>query len=366
MDKTHLINMRDTIIFDSIDTKDDNVSMLNVLYYYSEELKTQLKNIGINYNDLKKCLIPANNGDIAFIFNWENINSECYSDYILSLLLPFLLKNNFCYIHGDYGFSTDSCKVQMNKFNALNDALYKKINYVSPSSCYIVYITNIGLKKALEIDTILRSIETSYLGFANLNNNNLFKTFLSAIMTQAFIKINNNIIQSNSCDSVCNINDDFNLETLKRYFNNVINVPSYYHDIFLLYKIPSIIESQYKDRDLYLTFKYLDNSIDNTFLKDYEIIIDDNKLNYIFVKKKYITNKWNIYNKEELRKILIFKIQQNLLLGEIFNLEIKKEYSTYQFDICIEYFELKYIIGLKLLANKKQIYFITLSSIKNK
>ena len=366
MNKTHLINTRDTVIFDTIDKKVDDISIFNELYYYIEELQKQLKNIGIDYNDLKKCLIPANNGDIAFIFNWQNINNEAYGEYILSLLMPFLLKNNFCYIHGDYGFLTDSYNVQINKFNALNNALYKRINFISPSSCYVVYITNIGLKKALEIDSYLKRKEISYLGFANLNNNNLFKTILSVIITQAFIKINNNIIQPSADNLVCEKNNDFNFITLKRYFNQVINVPSYYHDIFLLYKIPSIIEPQYKDRELFLTFKYLNNSIENTFFKDFEIVIDDNKIDYIFTKKRYIADKWNIHNKEELKKFLILKIQQSLLSIEIFNLEIKKEYSTYQFDICIEHLKIKYIVGLKLLAKEKQIRFITISSIKIK
>ena len=102
-----------------------------------------------------------------------------------------------------------------------------------------------------------------------------------------------------------------------------------------------------------MAFKYLNNSIENTFLKDFKIVIDDNKIDYILTKKRYITDKWNIHNKEKLKKFLILKIQQSLLFTEIFNLEIKKEYYTYQFDICIEHLQIKYIVGLKLLAKEK-------------
>ena len=51
---------------------------------------------------MKSILSPANQGDIAFIFDWTKINNDLYGDYVLKLLLPFLNDANFCYLHGDY------------------------------------------------------------------------------------------------------------------------------------------------------------------------------------------------------------------------------------------------------------------------
>lgn len=367
MDKTHFINTRDTTTFDIIKNPDSENTIFNELYYYHNTLKNELKNENINYDNLKKCLIPANNGDVAFIFDWQNIERADYGDYILSLLLPFLLNNNFCYLHGDYISLIDSEEIKINKINAINNAVYKKTNTInSLYTSYVVYITNIGLKKALKIDSYLSRNEISYIGFADLNINNLFKSFLSATISQSFIKSNNNIIQCNEDSLECYSSTNPCFLSLKKYFNKFIEVPSYYYNLFLLYKIPCLVEPQNKDRQLYYSFKYLNQNIDNNFIKNYSVMIDDRKINYLYNKKTYITDKWNIENPEELKKFLTLKIEQSLLFGEIFNLELKKEDYTYQFDICIEHLNLKYSVGLKLIPKEQQIRFITLSSIKIK
>ena len=60
------------------------------------------------YEKLRPVLSPANKGDIAFVFNSEKIKNSDYGEYILDLLMPYLLNNNFCYLHGDYCINSDN------------------------------------------------------------------------------------------------------------------------------------------------------------------------------------------------------------------------------------------------------------------
>lgn len=364
MSKAHLINTRDTVITDCLEKIFDTETIFNEFYKYIDILSEQLKKLDVDYQKLKKLLIPANNGDIAFIFNWKVIEDCSYGEYILNLLMPFIKDNNFCYIHGDYGFYSDSEEIKRNKFNALNNAIYgPPLIYIDPSIFYVVYITNIGINKAIEIDKYLKRNELSYVAFADLNNNNLFKSFLSLIITQAFIKTKNTVIQCDPSIDICTLTNDLYLTNLRKHISRIkiVNIPEYYYDLFLLYKIPSLIEPQ-NNSDLYYSFKFLDENIKGSSIEKLKIKIDDRKIKYIFDKKKYIVDKWQ-KNENDLKEFLIDKIKYALISSEVFNLEIMKDYETCKFNICIEHLTKKYIISLKLIYKENTIDFITISSI---
>ena len=153
------------------------------------------------------------------------------------------MNDNFCYLHGDYGSGFDSYEIKRKKECALLESLYEKAVFINPSICYIIYITNIGRKKAIEINNYLKRHEISYLGFADLSTNNLFKSYLSKIIVSKFIKLGQNIIQPGSEILECTINNKSN-SILNNYFNTCIDIPDYYYYTFLLYKIPSILKRQ--------------------------------------------------------------------------------------------------------------------------
>ena len=94
-----------------------------------------------------------------------------------------------------------------------------------------------------------------------------------------------------------------------------------------------------------------------------DIVITKEKISYLLKEKGYIFNKWNIKDIDEIRDFLIIKIKEPLAIGEIFDLEFMDEYGIFKFNIYIEHLNRKYKIGLKLLIDKKELFFITLTSI---
>lgn len=356
----HLINSRDTVIFDIL--KNYEESFINNLRDFDKTMKKKLMLEHINYNDLKTILSPGNKGDIAFIFDYTKIDNCLYGEYLLKLIMKKLYNDNFCFLHGDYCIYSANSQEKNIKIKELKKSLYEEYNTISdPSSLYIMYFTNIGITKAKDINNYLKEIEKSYIGFSELNLNGNFKTILSTILSQPFIKHNKNIIEPSPNTEYIEKNDCPNFLILKNYDYKFFNINSDYYNIFLEYKIPSTIK--HNDKDLYYSLKYLNNDINDKIVKDLNIIITKEKISYLLKQKEYIFNKWNIKDINEIRDFLIIKIKEALALGEIFDLDFMDEYDTFKFNIYIEHLNRKYKIGLKLLIDKKELFFITLTSI---
>lgn len=356
----HLINSRDTVIFDVLESEGD--SFFSDLHDIDRIMKEKLKAENIKYSELKSVLSPGNKGDIAFIFDFTKIEVSHYGEYILNLLIPTLHDNNFCYLHGDYCIYSSSLSEKNFKIEELKKSLYEEYNeFTEPSSYYIVYISNIGIEKAKTINNYLKGKEMSYVGFSELNFNSLFKTILSTVLIQAFIKYNKIIIESSPDVEYIEKNEYPNFVVLKNYNYKFLNINSDYYNIFLEYRIPSTINQN--DKDLYYSLKYLDKDINYNLIKDLNIIITEGKILYLLKEKDYILRKWNLKDIDEIRKFLITKIKDALSVGEVFDLEVIDEYNTYKFNIYIEHLNKKYKIGLKLLIDKKELFFITLTSI---
>lgn len=356
----HLINSRDTVIFDVLENVGGN--FFNDLHDIDKIMKEKLKVENIKYSELKSILSPGNKGDIAFIFDFTKIEVSDYGEYILNLLMPYLQNNNFCYLHGDYCIYSSSLSERKFKIEELKKSLYEEYNgFTDPSSYYIVYITNIGLENAKTINKYLKGKEVSYVGFSELNLNSLFKTILSTVLLQAFIKCNNIIIEASPDVEYIEKNEYPNFVYLKNYDYKFLNINSDYYNIFLEYRIPSIINQN--DKDLYYSLKYLNEDVNYNLIRELNIIITDDKILYLLNEKNYIMSKWNLKDIGDIRQFLTTKIEESLFVGEIFDLEVIDEYNTYKFNIYIEHLNKKYKIGLKLLIDKKELFFITLTSI---
>lgn len=298
-------------------------------------MKEKLISKNIEHKNLKNILSPGNKGDIAFIFDWTKIEHSLYGEYILNLLIPYLHENNFCYLHGVYCIYYANLSEKNVKIRKLKKALYEEHDHLSdPSSYYIVYITNIGTKKAKMINHDLKEKEISYIEFSELNLNSLFKTLLSTVLYQSFIKHNKIIIESSPDVEYIEKNECPNFAILKHYHYKFLNINSDYYTIFLEYRIPSFIKQN--DKDLYHSLKYLNNDFYYKIIKQLNIVISDDKILYLLNKTEYILNKWKLKDIVEIRNFLINKISESLLIGEIFDIEFMSEYNTYKFNIYIE------------------------------
>lgn len=355
----HFINSRNSFLFDIL--KNDDEIFLKDLHNFDKIMKEKLLTKEIKYSDLKTILSRGNKGDIAFVFDWTKIDDPLYGEYVLKLIMPKLYNNNFCFLHGDYSIYSENLLEKNFEIVLLKEALYEEYNTnTEPSSLYIVYFTNIGIKKAKEINDFLKE-EHSYVGFCDLNLNGSFKTLLSTILCQPFIKYGKNIIEPSYETEYIEKNDYPNFLVLKNYDYNFFNVNFDYYSIFLEYRIPLTIKES--DKDLYYSLKFLNANVNYNLIKNLNIVITDEKILYLLKEKDYIFNKWNMNDIGIIRDFLTIKIKQSLLIGEIFDLEFMDKYNVFKFNIYMENFGKKYKIGLKLLVDKRELFFLTLTSI---
>ena len=356
----HLVNSRNTVIFQFLG-KDEN-EFFNDLHVLDKILKEKLKLENVMYEKLKPVLSPANKGDVAFVFDWSKVKKSDYGEYILDLLMPYLCEKNFCYLHGDYCIYSDSLFQKSIKIDQLKESLYEECNdFVDASLYYIVYISGLGIKYAKIINNYLKQNEISYVGFSDLKYNSYFKTFLSMTLIQAFVKYKNVIIEPDVDVQYVEKKNYSNYISLKKYDYTFLNINSDYYCIFLEYRIPALICN--RTNDLYYSLKYLNSDATRENVKNLKIIISKDKILYLLKKKKYILDKWGLSNIDDIRKFLIDIIKKALLMDSIFDIKFVKEYETYQFNLYIEYLKERYKIGLKLILEKQELFFLTLTSI---
>ena len=144
---------------------------------------------------------------------------------------------------------------------------------------------------------------------------------------------------------------------MRKYDYSFLSINSDYYSIFLEYRVPSIIGNRIND--LYYSLKYLNNDITHDMINNLKIVISNAKILYLLKKKKYILDKWELNNIEDIRKSLTNIIKEALLIDDVYDIKCvkDKEYETYQFNLYIEYLNERYKIGLKLMLEKQELFF---------
>jgi hypothetical protein len=142
----------------------------------------------------------------------------------------------------------------------------------------------------------------------------------------------------------------------KKYGFHIKSISDMNYSMFLYYKI----ECKYHENDIsdqLFPLSAISNKAEP--LKNFKVIIEDEKLKYLYRKKTGSMKAGNFLNldKSEIEKILINKIENNY----IYNMEYFEEHNTIKFNIIIEMENhFKYLVSLEYLPNDMELRLITM------
>lgn len=300
------------------------------------EMVDLLMKKGIRYDTLKRALIPnqdKNNSEICLVFDSSLINSSLYGYAVFAELIPLLDKNStYSILAGDYvDILKNISNSQQCLFNELKEGLIECNNsvYRHSSQYYFVYINNITNNQMLSIINGLQKFNC-FFGYKKLNYESYFKTYLSYILPPICIKTKNTVIVNHISDY-----DNENVNDIGYPFEEngykIVSINDNYFDIFLSYKIESIVTDK---EDISFSFNALFPKFDS--IDRLNLNISDEKWKYLngdFKGKGGIVNsfRFNNINKDDFCRI-IFK---QICFNYIYNLRIN-EYGDRIFNVCIQ------------------------------
>lgn len=332
-----------------------------------KKMKSRLKQKGIDYKSLQKALVPntkKSRHEICLFFDSTLIEDYHYGKAIFERLIPLLDKKSvYSILVGDYidvfEKQTDSQtllhRVMSDVVMICNDSEFKHT-----CQYYLIYFSNIGNEEIARILNFFSNVREFY-GYAYLDCNSAFKSYLSRILVSECVKYKNTIISSHPSD----YEDSENMK-MRPYpyaengFSFVsINEDSY--EPFLHYKIESVIPDQ---DDMGFCFNALFPKFDS--MDKLKVVISDDKYyKYLITDKNGKGGILSSLGFDETNKLQFEQqICEKVCKNYIYNLEYKSENKVYKFNICIELPKKdgdirKAIAAFKYLCESGEIFLIT-------
>ncbi len=328
----------------------NNSQYAKMVLDFHDEAKIKLANKGIDYNKLKSALIPVhkNRYEIALIFDSQIIDSIWYGNDVFGHVLPSLNKESTCSILcGDIIADYLPCEIVytilMNDMVQIHPTTFRH-----PTQYYVVYINNLT---SLHKETIISSLKAyhAFVGYVDTTFMSLFKSLISRSLMSICIKHKDTMILRHEDD----IDDNENINNcgyrFEKYGFKFISVKQMYYDLFLTYKIESILADQ-EDLD------YSIRAISPHYETCNNIYVDKHKIEYLNDAKNGLMKKLNLkeYDSEDLQKLIGNQINNTYF----YDLEYIKEYNTPKFNVSLE---LETIEGTK----RKVLVSLKYSELKN-
>jgi len=245
-------------------------------------MKEELDNKNISYPKLKNTLTPQKSKkDICLVFDTTFIDDTWYGHTIFKKYFPIITTySGVCIFEGDFIASNEH---QKRIFHEISKHLIKLNHSIFKNSCqyYLVYITNLTNNRINKLIDGLKS-EQIFTGYFDFTYSSLLKTYISNIIGQRYFMHNNAVVMS--------MTEDYNNENINtigydfdKYGVKIISISNINYITFLTYKI----ERPYTNFDISDQLFSL-SAISNIALplKNFRIIIDDNKYQYLKTKKR--------------------------------------------------------------------------------
>lgn len=282
--KIYTINADDYLMYSVAKScfklRDDEV--YNSILADFELLQKRLSLKSIPYEKLKGALVPNQDKgkfETCFIFDSSQIENGNYGQYIFRIILSVLDKDCTCSIlHGDYidvvNRGRDS---QVWLRQILYDVMYSCYDskYCYSGQYYFIYVNRLTANQKRVIIEELQKYPW-FTGYANLDHNSIFKTYIARILNNLCLKYRRHIIIPHPAD----YSDEENIDVFgflsedNKFSITSINEDSF--NAFLSYKI----EKQMPDPDdIGFSFNALFPKF-NSF-KKLSLVIKDEKWGYI-------------------------------------------------------------------------------------
>ena len=185
----HTLNTRGNVFLQVI----EDTFHLNSSQMYEEinlmfvDLKNTLSCKGIEYKNLNSTLTPNNKKkELALIF--DTTFSNAYGYDISKKLLELLSKETKCAVLTGDCIGDPQLKITMTKASKFYNIEFRPSDYF-----FIVYINNLTVGV---VDALHHGLDSykPYIGYIDATHSSYFKTYLSTILCQRFIKYENTIM----------------------------------------------------------------------------------------------------------------------------------------------------------------------------
>lgn len=218
---------------------------------------------------------------MALVFDSRAIESNWYALPVFRRLLLLLNKDsNHSVLVGDYMGANEH---QSLLFTAMNDAVpfAREVDFEHSSQFFVVYINNLTEAMVDHFHDGMRAWE-GYVGYADTTYASPFKTLLSTMMANAFLKCRKFIIQGHEDDRPNTENVNSCGYPFEEFGFKCVSIQSYLEGTLLSYKIERPAFSGFEsDTEFSL------NAISETtlLLDGFTVEIEDAKLSYLKTEK---------------------------------------------------------------------------------
>lgn len=354
----YTIDARDNFYLESMAeaTKLDDKAVYDVMDYMFEECLAELKKVKVNYTDLKNSLIPQKHKlEIAFVFDSQKTESDIYGAQIITKLISLFDKRscNSILIGDLIGPRQADDALKSAFFHFLVQE--KEIQYISNDLFFIVYINNLS---DLAFNNIRQGLTDykPYIGYFDVTFSNVLKHYLSTILIRNFIKDRDQIITSDEDTGYHNPT----WYPFHEYGFKCKSINSLYYGVFLSYKIER--PASLSDEDIKFSLNAVSKAVFK--LSDFQLIIEEPKLQYL------ITNKKDNLERADMLKMSLTELQDQIKIkidsNYIFNLCFLPDSHTIKFNIMLETAQkeigkrMKLIVALEYRAYDKILRLITM------
>jgi hypothetical protein len=339
MDKinsVHTFDCRDNVMFQVIKEMMDipKDKMLSEIQGYLELLRTHLSKKGIEYNDLKSCLVPnQERKEVALVFDRNKIEDSWYGAKVFEKLVPLLnADSKHSFLTGDFIVSNPASEKVRDIFLAQVNT-HNEVDYVASNQFYVIYINNITKKGIEDITNGLREW-AAYVGYADMTYNSVLKTLFSRCLVQTLIKYGKIIIQSS-----CGENPELEINTMGYCFGDYgysfICVDDDMYGVFLCYKIERPVFEGFEEDTSFTLNAVTENVIP---LNDMRVEVQEAKLNWLKQNKTDSLARANLIEieTEELEILIKQKIQSNYIYS-IDRKLYERDKEVIKFNIVLEF-----------------------------
>ena len=293
-----------------------------------------LKAKGIDYASLKNALVPRpDRNEGAFVFDRDKIQSGSYGREVFDRLLPALDRRaSHSVLCGDYIGDTEIQDTLYTEFCERVD-FARLCEWTRSNQFFIVYINNLSDQMVNYLRSALSPYE-GYVGFADCNSPSFFKTYLSMILSNCFLKGGGTIIQGHE-DDVANT-ESINMlgYSFEEYGYECKSLQSMFYGLFLAYKIERAVHCGFESDAVFSL-----NAISKTVLPleecEVEVEVEENKLQYLMEEKRGSLKNAGMISvtKDELQ----MKIRERLASNYIFNMAYAEAHQTMKFNTVLNF-----------------------------
>ena len=306
--------------------------MFHVIQGMRDNVEDALSKDGIDYDRLRSALVPAQDRqEVALVFDTTAIDSGWYGFEVMAQIIPLFNRNSsHSVLLGDY---LDSSGHEEQLFAAFQQAVEPRRNviYRHPTQFFIVYINNLTANMVQRFDDGLSQYR-GYAGIADTTYHSVFKTYLSTMLVNSFVKYGKIILQGHESDRADE--DNVNISGYPFEENGYVcrSISDDLMGVLLSYKI---------ERPVYPGFEtdteFALNAVGSAPMDIYkfEIEIEENKLEYLMKKKLGSMKHAGLQDitKEQLAALIRAKIQKNY----IYNMCFYEEHNVTKFNVILEF-----------------------------